>query len=425
MGYSGQKEEEKALQAEEASKAARTAAFAEILKDPKVFEDGQYAFGRLTENGLYEPEPAIKLAQAFQTFGQAQGERDPEKAMKYVPILAAGYVAADEETRPMLRGPLQTWLSSANLEPEGGWERVEESRFLAAAEAYAAEAEKAEGAKPGSFEAFVAAKYPNATPEQMLQARKEWSDVGRRPLSSLTVNPQKEADLRTNAQAIVDGRLIPGLMSKRGGDFNRYFALADQLHQEQTGKKLNHVELLLDFEAAKRFTRSLNSPQMVRFQGLGKAVVNTIDEVHNLAKRLKQGGIRKWNQVKRESLLEVYGNTPYSRDAVKYLAAVNTLKEEFASLAQGGYAPTGPAWELADKQINADFGVKDLDASLVEVQRLINYRLGAFEELEPMTGRRDEGPSEYEPATEITKDDFADAFSRMSPEQLAAFLGAE
>lgn len=425
MGYTGQKEEEKAVRAEEASRAARTAAFAEILKDPKVFEDGQYAFGRLTENGLYDPEPAIKLAQAFQTFGQAQGERDPEKAMKHVPTLAAGYAAADDATRPMLRGPLQTWLSSASLEPEGGWQGVSDEDFLRYAQAYAQEPEEVE-----------AKGYPVTVPGpkgpvRRLATEAELKAPGgvplyERPRASLVINPQRQADVDENARAVNEGRMLPGFLSKRGKDFNAIFPRASRMHEERTGKPLNFIELQLDYEAAKTFVKSLNGPQMTRFRGLARSVVNTIDEVHALAKKLKQGGIKKWNRVKRDTLLEVYGNTAYSRDAVKYLTATNTLKDEFAGLVQGGYAPTGPAWDLAHQMVNADYGIKDLDASLVEVQRLINYRMGAFEELTPWGTGGEEGGGVPEPLSELEKDDLAQSLAGLTDEQfqmLAEALG--
>jgi hypothetical protein len=81
----------------------------------------------------------------------------------------------------------------------------------------------------------------------------------------------------------------------------------------------------------------------------------------------------------------VYGNTPQSTQAAQYVGAVNTLKEEFANLAQGGFAPTDAAWQLANQQINTDFGFKDMAASLTEVQRLINYRTHAIVDQQPVT----------------------------------------
>jgi hypothetical protein len=44
-------------------------------------------------------------------------------------------------------------------------------------------------------------------------------------------------------------------------------------------------------------------------------------------------------------------------------------------LANGGYAPTIPAWELANQQVNGNYGVDQLGASLREIKRAINYRL--------------------------------------------------
>ena len=57
------------------------------------------------------------------------------------------------------------------------------------------------------------------------------------------------------------------------------------------------------------------------------------------------------------------------------------MKEEFANLAAGGYAPTESAWKLADQQIHANYGVNQLNASLDEIQRLIRYRVNAIPNL--------------------------------------------
>ena len=48
---------------------------------------------------------------------------------------------------------------------------------------------------------------------------------------------------------------------------------------------------------------------------------------------------------------------------------MNTLKEEFANLAQGGYAPTEAAWGLANSQINANYGVDQLKSSSLATKR--------------------------------------------------------
>ncbi len=170
-----------------------------------------------------------------------------------------------------------------------------------------------------------------------------------KPSASLIVNPGKEADTTSNAESIVNGTLLPSMLSKRSADFNHLIAVANKVSIEKSGKPMNFTKLQLDYEASKRFVGSLNGNQMIRFKGLAGSVVNTIDEVKNLAEELKQGGVQRWNQAKRDTILQVYGNTPQSALAARYVSAVNTLKEEFANLAQGGYAPTEEAWRLANQ----------------------------------------------------------------------------
>jgi len=203
------------------------------------------------------------------------------------------------------------------------------------------------------------------------------------PASERSRNEAPSPEEETLAQMLLDGRATPATLSKRGQSYNRIIALADDMSVEQTGKAYNPSKALLDYSAAQRFVATMNSGQMIRFHALANTVVNTIDEVRALGEELKQGGIQKWNRVKRNTVQQLYGNTPQSELANRYLGAVNTLTEEFANLAQGGYAPTEAAWKLANAQINSDFGFQDLEASLAEVQRLINFRIKAFEEQAP------------------------------------------
>lgn len=138
------------------------------------------------------------------------------------------------------------------------------------------------------------------------------------------------------------------------------------------------------WNAAQALTKSLNSTQMLKLQGLAGSVVNTIDEVKNLANQMKQGGIPLVNKLNLERLVQTEGNSEKGQLASRYLAAANTLKEEFANLANGGYAPTDAAWSLANSQINANYGIDQFNTTLDEVQRLINYRLKAITGVNPL-----------------------------------------
>lgn len=195
--------------------------------------------------------------------------------------------------------------------------------------------------------------------------------------------PGGTSEVDDNAQQLVDGNLLPSMLAKRAATYNATLAKANKKSIEQTGHPLNFVKLQLDYDAAKRFVGSMNSSQQIKFRGLAESVVNTIDEVRRLGDELRQGSVQRWNAAKRGTLQQLFGNTPMSEQAAQYVAAVNTLKEEFANLANGGAAPTEAAWSLANGQINGDYGAKDLNASLTEVQRLINYRMSAINDQTP------------------------------------------
>jgi hypothetical protein len=144
----------------------------------------------------------------------------------------------------------------------------------------------------------------------------------------------------------------------------------------------NLAQAQVDWKRAQKQIASLNGPQMTRFVGLANSVTNTINEVNSLAGKMNLSGVPVLNRAEMQTYVQANGNSENGQLVTRYLTSVNTLKEEFASLAQGGYAPTESAWGLANTQINGNFGVKQLGASLGEVQRLINYRLHAFNDMD-------------------------------------------
>lgn len=215
-------------------------------------------------------------------------------------------------------------------------------------------------------------------------------ELYRAPVSA-GVGTVSQEDVDDTAQQLVDGNLVPAMLSRRG-NYNQLLAAANRLSKEQLGKPYNAARAQTEFAGAQRFMSSLNGPQQVRFRGLAQSVVNTIDEVRVLADEMKNSGLTYANRAEMEVALRVLGNSERGQLVAKYLGATNTLKEEFANLVNGGYAPTEAAFNLANKQINENYGVKAMNASLSEVQRLINFRLQAFDTLTP-TGVTPDNPA--------------------------------
>jgi hypothetical protein len=80
----------------------------------------------------------------------------------------------------------------------------------------------------------------------------------------------------------------------------------------------------IQWDAAKKQVMSLNGPQQVRFVGLANSVVNTVDEVNDLAQQMQQGGIPLLNRVKLEAYIQTQGNSEQGQLATRYLTAVNS-----------------------------------------------------------------------------------------------------
>jgi hypothetical protein len=206
------------------------------------------------------------------------------------------------------------------------------------------------------------------TPQQSIESVAKW-------LSNHSLSKKYSPEILAIGDAIISGKQPPvttGLYGK-SADVKAY--LAD--------RGFDLAKENLNWNSAQRFATNMNSSQMIRFRGLADSVVNTIDEVKILTNDLKLSGVTALNKAELETYRNAFGNTAMGQKVSQYLAAVNTLKEEFANLANGGYAPTEAAWGLANSQINANYGVDQLTSSLDEIQRLINFRVQAINEQKP------------------------------------------
>jgi hypothetical protein len=165
------------------------------------------------------------------------------------------------------------------------------------------------------------------------------------------------------------------------------YGLSGPVRAELEAQGFDLTKAQLQWDAAKKQVQSLNGPQQMRLVGLSTSVVNTIDEVKRLSKDMELSGIPLVNKAELASYIQLQGNSENGQLAARYIGAVNTLKEEFANLANGGYAPTEASWALANQQIDSNYGVKELGSALEEVQRLINYRMNAIPGLGTMGPR--------------------------------------
>jgi hypothetical protein len=245
--------------------------------------------------------------------------------------------------------------------------------------------QKVQQANPGAPPAVLAAAVDRFAPLMNQQSQQQWKEIGLQMReASLGMQEQRlkdteartgqgpggggpESDVAEIAKGIKNGDqppILTGLYGKSG-------AVRAQLEKDG----FNLAKAQQEWARAQKMIMSLNGPQQVRFMQLASSVQNTIGEVKQLSEQMDQSGINLLNRAQLEAKVKLAGNTPDGQLAARYLAATNTLKEEFANLANGGYAPTESAWTLANQQINENYGVKELGASLDEINRLIGYRV--------------------------------------------------
>lgn len=191
---------------------------------------------------------------------------------------------------------------------------------------------------------------------------------------------EAKEDKRILSQMLVDGEMTPETLSKRG-DYNTIIAGAKKIDP-----KFTPAQLSLKWHGAKRWLSSLSSPQQARLEAAGVRVIQTVDEVKALAEQMKLSGFQPANKAEILAKMQLAGNTPQGQLATRYVTAVNDLKEVFATAANGGYAPTDSVWRLANSQINENFGVKQMESSLDELQRLMRININAGKDMRTGAG---------------------------------------
>ena len=207
-----------------------------------------------------------------------------------------------------------------------------------------------------------------------------WVDpVTRQPLFTAPT----AAQARTNP-AVVDSIADAIASGQQPPELKGLYSLSGPVRAGLQERGFDLSKANIEWTRAQKQVASLNGPQMTRFVGLASSVDRTIDEVRDLSEQMENSGIPMLNRAKLQAYIQAQGNSPNGQLATRYITSVGTLKEEFANLAQGGYAPTEPVWELANKQINENYGVKQMGASLDEIQRLIRYRVHAIPNLDTM-----------------------------------------
>jgi len=200
------------------------------------------------------------------------------------------------------------------------------------------------------------------------EKRKEVDHVLQRKGNMRQLNDE---EIKTIVAGMKAGKTPPTLTGLYGSNRGRIEAESQRQGFDLMGAQLEAYR-------AQREIAALNSNQMTQFVGRGRALVNTIELAREHANELKLGGVAPLNRAHLEWLVSYRGNTKEGQLARQYLSDVAAVKSELAQVESGGYAPHESAWDLAKQQVDASFGVDNLNAALDEVQRIVKYRINAI-----------------------------------------------
>ena len=223
----------------------------------------------------------------------------------------------------------------------------------------------------------------------MQKGSKEWFDWYK------TLTPEEQKEYQTSMQTGAAGRAEQAAEQKRERAkdimdavvegkqkpvFTGMYGDTPYIRQEAANRGVNLADMEQEWNRANLEIKTMNSSQQKRFRDGMRSVVNTMNDALELGEQLQLSGVRPLNKAKLIWLTQYRANTPEGELASAYLSAVTAIKDEFVTAINGGYAPTEAAWTQANKQIDEEFGIGQLNASLTELRRVLNFRLQAASE---------------------------------------------
>lgn len=201
----------------------------------------------------------------------------------------------------------------------------------------------------GSFEDFVTRKYGDkATPEQIIAARKVYTDAGREPEKTSAEEAIAPDDVAGAAQAILAGRMAPSQLSLVGGMGSRGVKFKQAVVAEVN--KQNPAFNWQQAESGYQFGKSPATQTTVRYLD---NVSKTIPMLRDANKVFKRSNVQFVNDVIKSGKKQ-FGNV----DVADFDFKNTLLADEIAKVLQGGGTGSGTS-----------------DAKLRQAQDLLNGRM--------------------------------------------------
>jgi hypothetical protein len=182
-------------------------------------------------------------------------------------------------------------------------------------------------------------------------------------------------DISNTVQGIEEGKLSP-----RMTDYSFRDRTAIASNAQRAGLNLN--KMMGEYNAVQKYIQTANGPQQLRLRQAISSVRESINNLKGINEEFKRTGWTPANKA--ELMLALSGTDSEKRDiASRYVTQLNVIVDEMGTVFMGGNSPTDRALLLAKEILNKNYGKKQLDSVLDEVDKNLQYRSNAIDSVGP------------------------------------------
>jgi hypothetical protein len=200
--------------------------------------------------------------------------------------------------------------------------------------------------------------------------------------SSSAAGVTSQQDIVDSVKGAFDGTVPPERLAS-WRDVTRVNA---EIKRQSEKNGMNFPDLLLEWDATKKFVSTAQSSQQVRLrQAIDFAQQSTKD-----LKKLSQDFKRTNFPILNKAQLSLAMNGAYGQDNAKKATIFNQqltdIVADLGNVYMGGNSPTDEGLRLAQQNLRSNWSVNQLNAAIENVDKLLTFRSNSLKNAAPMYG---------------------------------------
>lgn len=197
-------------------------------------------------------------------------------------------------------------------------------------------------------------------------------------LGAAGVTPQQ--DISSTVEGVFEGNIPPEKLAS-WRDVTRVNA---ELQRKSKETGINYPDLVLEWDATKKFVSSANSTQQVRLRQAIDFAQQSTKDLKTLSQEFKRSNFPILNRAQLVAAM----NGAYGQDAAKKATVFNQqltdIVADLGNVYMGGNSPTDEGLRLAQQNLQSNWSIDQLDAAIDNVDKLLTFRGNSIKRAAPM-----------------------------------------